>query len=69
MKNLMIGATLAAFCLTMGAPVLAAVQADGVYSADLVLDGAAVEKRKKKRVKGGSGCDDARDVIEHPECR
>lgn len=22
-----------------------------------------------KRVKGGSGCDDPEDVIEHPECR
>jgi hypothetical protein len=25
--------------------------------------------RKKKRVKGASGCDDPRDAIEHPECR
>lgn len=25
--------------------------------------------RRKKRVKGGSGCDDAHDVAEHPECR
>ncbi len=28
-----------------------------------------VEKRKKPRIKGGSGCDDAHDRIEHPECR
>jgi hypothetical protein len=26
-------------------------------------------KRSKKRVPGGSGCDDPGDVIEHPECR
>jgi hypothetical protein len=26
-------------------------------------------KRSKKRIPGGSGCDDPRDVIEHPECR
>ena len=26
-------------------------------------------ERRKKRVKGGSGCDDAHDVAEHPECR
>jgi hypothetical protein len=27
------------------------------------------DKRKKKRIKGGSGCDDAGDILEHPECR
>ena len=26
-------------------------------------------KRRKKRVPGGSGCDDPRDLIEHPECK
>lgn len=26
-------------------------------------------ERRKKRVKGGSGCDDPGDVAEHPECR
>jgi hypothetical protein len=25
--------------------------------------------RRKPRVRGGSGCDDPQDVIEHPECR
>jgi hypothetical protein len=28
-----------------------------------------IVERRKPRVKGGSGCDDPRDVIEHPECR
>ncbi len=27
------------------------------------------DKRRKPRVPGGSGCDDPRDLIEHPECR
>jgi hypothetical protein len=26
-------------------------------------------KRRKPRIPGGSGCDDPRDVREHPECR
>jgi hypothetical protein len=30
--------------------------------------GLRVEGRRKVRVPGGSGCDDAGDVIEHPEC-
>jgi ABC-type transport system substrate-binding protein len=25
--------------------------------------------RRKPRVPGGSGCDDPRDLVEHPECR
>jgi hypothetical protein len=28
-----------------------------------------VQARRKPRVRGGSGCDDPQDVIEHPECR
>ena len=27
------------------------------------------EVRRKKRIPGGSGCDDPGDVAEHPECR
>lgn len=27
------------------------------------------DKRRKPRIPGGSGCDDPRDLIEHPECR
>jgi hypothetical protein len=34
------------------------------------IDSSVLEaKRRKPRVPGGSGCDDARDLIEHPECR
>ncbi len=32
-------------------------------------DTSVMEARRKKRVPGGSGCDDPRDLIEHPECR
>ena len=28
-----------------------------------------MQARSKPRVRGGSGCDDPQDVIEHPECR
>ena len=35
----------------------------GLPSADHEID------RSKRRIKGGSGCDDPRDRIEHPECR
>lgn len=27
------------------------------------------DARRKKRIPGGSGCDDPGDVAEHPECR
>lgn len=27
------------------------------------------DTRRKKRIPGGSGCDDAHDRAEHPECR
>ena len=35
------------------------------------IDGSmdSIDKRSKPRVPGGSGCDDPRDIIEHPECR
>lgn len=38
---------------------------DGLTTADE----AQIVERRKKRVKGGSGCDDRGDVAEHPECR
>lgn len=45
-------------------PVKASV--DGISSFDA---NSVVEKRRKPRVPGGSGCDDPGDIIEHPECR
>lgn len=36
---------------------------------DLTLsDEIARKGRKKPRIPGGSGCDDPRDILEHPEC-
>ena len=40
---------------------------DSALSAPQSLDGELA--RRKPRVKGGSGCDDPEDLIEHPECR
>jgi hypothetical protein len=34
------------------------------------FDGISNElSKRRKRVKGGSGCDSAHDIAEHPECR
>ena len=68
MKPLILSFTLAAVALSFSAPVMAADLSQAVFSIE-DMSGTAIEKRKKKRVKGGSGCDDAGDVIEHPECR
>jgi hypothetical protein len=61
-------ATLAAlimFDVLPAVPVKASVEGLSAYETAATV----VEKRRKKRVKGGSGCDDPRDVFEHPECR
>lgn len=68
MKYLVLTATLASLSFTMAAPVQAATKATSIAALEEALS-ASVDKRKKKRVKGGSGCDDAGDVLEHPECR
>jgi hypothetical protein len=46
-------------------------QSAAVTSLDTVKskDSYQQDVRRKKRVPGGSGCDDAGDVAEHPECR
>lgn len=59
-----------ALAAAIALPALAVANASTVtdgFSAS--QDGGVVEKRSKPRRKGGSGCDDPRDVIEHPECR
>lgn len=70
---------LAAIVLSaLSAPVLAAdvAQDAGFNTAltfDITPDGDEFDRRgrgrTKPRVPGGSGCDDPRDLIEHPECR
>ncbi len=68
MKSLILTATLASLALTLTAPVSAATKGSAIVAFEEALQG-DFDKRKKKRVKGGSGCDDAGDVLEHPECR
>ncbi len=68
MKTLILTATLASLAFTLTAPVSAASKTDSITAFEAALQG-DFDKRKKKRVKGGSGCDDAGDILEHPECR
>jgi hypothetical protein len=59
-------ATLAAACLAGTVSIASAsTKADGLWSHDTNT----IVDRRRPRVPGGSGCDDPRDVIEHPECR
>lgn len=63
--------------LAMMIPTLLAVFALPVHAAPMAGTGLfdafdmsqSIDKRKKPRVPGGSGCDDPQDIIEHPECR
>jgi hypothetical protein len=59
---------LASLAFTLSTPVSAATKASNIVAFEEALQG-DFDKRKKKRVKGGSGCDDAGDILEHPECR
>jgi hypothetical protein len=67
----MIKIALAALAAVIVLDILPAVPVSASVAGLSAYDGAAmiVEKRRKERVKGGSGCDDPDDVIEHPECR
>ena len=68
MKSLILTATLASLAFTLTAAVSAATKGTTIVAFEEAVQG-DFDKRKKKRVKGGSGCDDAGDVLEHPECR
>ena len=68
MKTLILTATLASLAFTLTAPVGAATKSTSIAAFEEALQG-DFDKRKKKRVKGGSGCDDPEDILEHPECR
>lgn len=68
MTRIVLAALVAAIMLDFMPAVPAKASAAGFSAYDSVA-GAVVEKRRKKRIKGGSGCDDPRDVIEHPACR
>lgn len=68
MKKILLALTVPALLTVFALPVHAAPMAgSGLYDAfDMSSD---FDKRGKPRVPGGSGCDDPRDLIEHPECR
>lgn len=67
MQKLILISTVAIFAFSLSAPVRAAVPVDaGLHSDGGQME---IEKRKKPRVKGGSGCDDAGDLAEHSSCR
>lgn len=66
MKNALMLTTATLIALTLGAPSFAAGKGlPGIYTNDALT----TVDRRKPRVPGGSGCDDPRDLIEHPECR
>ncbi len=67
MKTILAATLATAFMLPLAAVSHAAYKAPGAYSGDAAT--VTTVERRKPRVPGGSGCDDPRDVIEHPECR
>lgn len=64
MQKLLLTATLAALAFSAVAPAQALTFGNGLFDAS-THDGI---DRRRPRVPGGSGCDDPRDLIEHPEC-
>lgn len=68
MKTLILMTTALVFAGTLGASAQPSNIRDGFNTIQSEADN-AVEKRRKPRIRGGSGCDDPGDVIEHPECR
>ncbi len=67
MQKFLMVATLAAIAVTSVAPVAAMTLSNGLFDASILS--AEFDKRRKPRIPGGSGCDDPRDLIEHPACR
>ncbi|MCB2130611.1 MAG: hypothetical protein KDE03_16465 [Rhodobacteraceae bacterium] len=66
MKKFLTLTTATLVILSYTVPVSASISLDtGIGLIDHQDD---VSKRRKPRVPGGSGCDDPRDIIEHPEC-
>jgi hypothetical protein len=60
----------AAILAALSIPTLAAAPSiDGLSDTKVQLDNSNLEtKRRKRRIPGGSGCDDPGDILEHPEC-
>lgn len=67
MQKFLFAATAAALMLSQSAPAFSAAASQDAFAVE--KSQASIDKRRKPRVPGGSGCDDPRDLIEHPECR
>ncbi len=67
MKKLIALSTTALMILSYTVPASARISIDSGIG--LFNDQSQFDKRRKPRVPGSSGCDDPRDLIEHPECR
>jgi len=67
MQKFLFATAAATMMLSQSAPVFAAVASQDAFAVEKPL--VTIDKRRKARVPGGSGCDDPRDLIEHPECR
>jgi hypothetical protein len=66
MQKILLTATLAALAFSAVAPAQAMNFGTGLFDASM-MD--SIDRRgRRPRVPGGSGCDDPRDIIEHPEC-
>jgi hypothetical protein len=66
MKTLILTASAVAILFSLDVAAQAGVADDGISAIHQIGDSV---DRRKPRVRGGSGCDDPRDLIEHPECR
>lgn len=68
MKFLFLIATFGFMAFGLTAPVAASPSPSALETPEMARQH-DVEKRKKARIKGGSGCDDAHDILEYPACR
>ena len=71
MKSLFSLAVAALALGTFSSPVIAGADLSAATAqiVDWTITADTLEKRRKPRVPGGSGCDDPGDILEHPECR
>ena len=66
MQKFLLIATLVATALSAVAPAQALNLTSGLFDASMID---SIDRRgRRPRVPGGSGCDDPRDLIQHPEC-
>ena len=73
MKTLLLSATLASVAFTFATPTFAKSESTSLQTIKEIVSGEQDKRKRnrggKVRVLGGSGCGDAGDILEHPECR